>query len=178
MKWSAKIFENGNNEILGSLNYVGGEKEMLLMWNHGELVKVPNADNGDNRKRVVAVVPEEGEAFVLRVLDVMTATGVDDQEGNTDFDLSSYGEFIDGAPVYVIDEDGEVLAEGVMASDVAVFDGDWDWTGLQTLAFIYTIQGYKGFLSVPVVGEQVWVEQVTGSREVSFRMFDEGDLNA
>ncbi len=99
-------------------------------------------------------------------------------DGGTDkttFDITAYGTFVNGAPVFCIDGNDNVV-EGMVDEDagdyLCIFDGD---VSAYDAYFMYFIEGTKGFMSIPVVGDVVMIQQETGSREVTVRYFEEGD---
>jgi len=165
-----------SGEILGRVSRTGDEEVSRLSFSHNDPVQLRSSLPQDDEKyRIELWVGEEGSEFKAVIVDMFNVVGSYDG-ARTSYDISSYGTFIEDAPVFCLNDAGEVV-EGVIeisggGAYLCVFDEDT--TGNEPY-FMYFTEGSKGFLSVPVVGDVAVVQQEEGEREVTVRYFTEGD---
>jgi hypothetical protein len=178
MRSSLRVIDAKSGELLGKVSRTGEEEISRLSFSHNDVVVLSNdPPQGSESYRVEAWVGEEGGWTKVVVLDFLDVVGQTDKE-STYYDITSYGSFVDGAPVFSVYAgvsgsltfiEGKIQVNEV--TTYAVFPGEE--SGLLMLKYFF--EGYKGFLSVPVVGDEVVVYQETGDREVTVRYFTEGD---
>lgn len=171
---SFRVVNAKDNELLASVIRTAEEESVRLQFSHGNQVVIPNTLKEDGNQRLEVWVPEEGENSEVVVCDVMEGI-----EGTfmtkTTFTTSSFCIGVDGAPAFVLDDEYEEIEEGVigLSGIVAQFAGDM--SAYTKVAFKYVISGAKGFLSIPIVGDSIIVQQTSGSRDINLRLINEGD---
>lgn len=177
MRSSFRVFDSKSGEMIGRVMRTGEEEISKLSFSHNEAVELRSEvpENAGNY-RVECWVGEEGGEFKAVLIDMFDVVGsYDSGTDKTTFDITAYGTFVTGAPVFCIDSNDNVV-EGVVDEDtgdyLCIFDGD---VSAYDAYFMYFIEGTKGFMSIPVVGDVVMIQQETGSREVTVRYFEEGD---
>jgi hypothetical protein len=177
MRSSLRVIDAKSGEILGRVSRTGEEEIARLSFSHNELIQIRGSVPQDAESyRVELWVGEEGGEFKAVVLDVFNVSGVyDGGDDETSYDITAYGTFLSASPCFLFDK-GEYFDEGRIEKDgsdyYCVFEGD---TTNYIPCLVYFVEGMKGFLSVPVVGDDVYVNQETGDREVTMRYFTEGD---
>lgn len=177
MRSSLRIFDSRSGERIGSVMRVGEEEISKLSFSHNEVIEIRSeVPESDGNYRVECWVGEEGGEFKAVLVDMFDVVGsYDGGSDNTTFDITAYGTFLTGAPVFCIDGN-DVVTEGIIDEDggdyLCIFDGDMSSCNAYLM---YFIEGTKGFMSVPVVGDVVTVQQETGNREITVRYFEEGD---
>jgi hypothetical protein len=177
MRSSLRVIDAKSGEILGRVSRTGEEELARLSFSHNELILIRGSVPQDAESyRVELWVGEEGGEFKAVVLDTFNAAGsYDAGDDKTSYDITAYGTFLEGAPCFLYDK-GDYLDEGRIDKDgsdyLFVFDGD---TTNYTPCLVYFVEGMKGFMSVPVVGDDVFIKQETGNREITVRYLKEGD---
>lgn len=177
MRSSFRVFDSKSGEMIGKVVRTGEEEISKLSFSHNEVVELRGEiPQTAGNYRVECWVGEEGGEFKAVLIDMFDVVG--SYDGGTDkttFDITAYGTFVTGAPVFCIDGNDNVV-EGIVDEDagdyLCIFDGD---VSAYDAYFMYFIEGTKGFMSIPVVGDVVMIQQETGSREVTVRYFEEGD---
>lgn len=177
MRSSFRVFEGKSGEMIGRVMRTGEEEISKLSFSHNEVVQLRSeVPQTAGNYRVECWVGKEGGEFKVVLIDMFDVAG--SYDGGTDkttFDITAYGTFLTGAPVFCIDGD-DVVVQGIIdevAGDyLCIFDGD---VSSSDVYFMYFVEGNKGFMSIPVVGDVVTVQQETGDREITVRYFEEGD---
>lgn len=177
MRSSFRIFEGKSGEMIGRVMRTGEEEISKLSFSHNEVIQLRSeSPQTAGNYRVECWVGEDGGEFKIVLIDMFSVAG--SYDGGTDkttFDITAYGTFLTGAPVFCIDGD-DVITEGVIDKDggdyLCIFDGD---VSDSDVYFMYFVEGNKGFMSIPVVGDVVTVQQETGDREITVRYFEEGE---
>lgn len=177
MRSSFRIFEGKSGEMIGRVMRTGEEEISKLSFSHNEVIQLRSeSPQTAGNYRVECWVGEDGGEFKIVLIDMFSVAG--SYDGGTDkttFDITAYGTFLTGAPVFCIDGD-DVIAEGVVDEDagkyLCIFDSN---VAHCDLYFMYFVEGNKGFMSVPVVGDVITVQQETGDREITVRYFEEGE---
>jgi len=179
---SFRIIDARTDERIASIERTAEVETVKLTSSHNEQIVIPNSRREEEDQRLEVWIPELGEYFEVLVVDVMYVAEPTPTDTHTDthtcYSLSEYCIPENGAPVYLYNASGEEVAEGIIApiSDTefgAVFLGN---TSAYTLvAFKYVISGDKGFLTVPVVGNYIGIQQTEGDRVIHARLIDEGD---
>jgi len=179
MRSSFRIFEGKSGEMIGRVMRTGEEEISKLSFSHNEAVWFRDKIPEDGSKyRAELWVPEEGGEFEAVILDAFNVQGVSfayDGEFLTTFDLSKYPDLINYCPVYLFDKDGvlaDVVGKYSLISHSVTFRGN---RSAYFPCLVYITTGGKGFLSVPIIGDQSYAQQLTGSREVTVRYFEEGE---
>jgi hypothetical protein len=177
MRSSFRIFDSRSGEMIGGVMRTGEAEISKLSFSHNEVVQLRSElPETAGNYRVECWVGEQGGEFKAVLIDMFDVAGsYDAGTDKTTYDITAYGTFVACAPVFCINGSDEVI-EGVIDEDagdyLCVFDGD---TEAYDAYFMYFIEGTKGFMSIPVVGDVVMVHQETGNREVTVRYFEEGD---
>jgi DNA polymerase elongation subunit (family B) len=175
---SFRIIDARTGEKLASIERTAEVEIVKLAFSHDEQIVIPNSRREEEDQRLEVWIPEPGEYFEVLVVDIMYVAEPTPTDTHTIYDLSDYCIPENGAPVYLYNASGEEVAEGTIEpiNDTdfgAVFLGD---TSAYTLvAFKYVISGDKGFLTVPIVGVNIGIQQTEGDRVIHARLIDEGD---
>lgn len=177
MRSSFRIFEGKSGEMIGRVMRTGEEEISKLSFSHNKVIQLRSeSPQTAGNYRVECWVGEDGGEFKIVLIDMFDVDGIYD--GGTDkttFDITAYGTFLTSAPVFCIDGD-DVITEGVIDKDggdyLCIFHGD---VSDSDVYFMYFVEGNKGFMSVPVVGDVITVQQETGDREITVRYFEEGE---
>lgn len=177
MRSSFRIFEGKSGEMIGRVMRTGEEEISKLSFSHNEVIRLRSeSPQTAGNYRVECWVGEDGGEFKIVLIDMFSVAG--SYDGGTDkttFDITAYGSFITGAPVFCIDGSDNVV-EGIVDENsgdyLCIFGGD---VSDSDVYFMYFVEGNKGFMSVPVVGDVITVQQETGDREITVRYFEEGE---
>lgn len=175
MRSSLRIYEGLSRELLGMVARTAEEEILRVAFSHGSALWFRNSlPQGDDEYRAELWIPEEGTEFEAMILDGLDVAG-DFDGSDTTYDLSGYDDLIEGCPVYLYNKGGVlpgVVGQYSLITHSAVFGGD---TRAYSSCLVYIITGSKGFLSVPIVGDQSYAKQLSGSREMNLRYLKEGD---
>jgi len=177
---SFRVVNAKDGELLASAIRTAEVESVRLEFSHDNQVIIPNSNKEDGNQRLEVWIPEEGEDFEVTVYDVMEGLTPDvvsmfPLPTYTRYDISAFCTGIDNAGCVLLDDDYAEVIEGTIttAGKYARFTGD---TSSNTkVSFKYVISGAKGFLSIPVVGDNIIVQQTEGSRDINLRLINEGD---
>jgi len=175
---SFRIIDARTDEKLASIERTAEAENVKIEFSHDERIVIPNSRREEEDQRLEVWIPEPGEYFEVLVVDVMYVAEPTPTDTHTNYSLSEYCDPERGAPVYLYNASGEEVAEGTIApiseTDFgAVFLGDT--SAYKLVAFKYVISGDKGFLTVPIVGDNIGIQQTEGDRVIHARLIDEGD---
>lgn len=169
---SFRVVNADDNELLASVIRTAEVESVRLKFSHDNQIFIHNDLKAEGNQRLEIWIPEEGEDFEVTVYDVMES--LDGVLADT-FDITSFCTAIVGAPAFVLDDDYAEILEGVIASSGVTAQFEGNVTAYSKAAFKYVISGAKGFLSIPIVGDNIIVQQTEGSRDVNLRLINEGD---
>jgi|LSQX01.1.fsa_nt_gb hypothetical protein len=171
MRSSFRIYDAGSGEVLFNNSRIGDEEICYYSFSHDKRVDISNHRATDEKYRLELWVADKGSYFEVEAKDIFFKNGVyNPGEDETCFDITDYGDFIEGSKCYL--EDTPDIKGMIDDDGKAVFEGD---VSDEYCCFKYKINGAKGFLSVPIVGDGVTVKQIVGNRELKVRYLKEGE---
>lgn len=174
---SFRVVNAKDGELLASAIRTAEVESVRLEFSHDKQIIIPNSNKEDGNQRLEFWIPEEGKDFEVTVYDLLHTSFAGEDLGYSFYYLES-GVFINGGPLVVLDSNKDVYATGTVYVD-AVGDYFAKFLGVGfpslSLAVKYVISGVNGFLSIPIVGDNIIVQQTEGSRDINLRLINEGD---
>jgi hypothetical protein len=165
------IIEDKHNRLLANFEDSGAEILQYAKVSLTELRFLTKSFIDHPKRRVLVLVPDEGQEFEIEVWDIKERLiGVYDGSA-TAYTFTEISNIQTGSECYLLDKNyAEVDSAETDASDVA-FDGDT--TAHENIGFKQVIKGVKGFICFPVLLDRIRVIQTKGNREVEIYLFEE-----
>lgn len=179
MRSSFRVYYSKSGELLGDIMRTGDEEVSRVNCSHNDWLWLRSELPADDELyRAELWVGEQGGYFIGVIIDILVVNGSYDPKIGTEFDLSGYGSLVEGATVNLLDSKGDItddtasIQEGLAGDYYVVFTGD---VSDYTPCLVYKTMGYKGFLTVPIIGDVAVAYQEEGDREITVRYLKEGD---